>query len=81
MVDSKENYKFVLGVKGLRPVSCGHNHYLKSVFLKVVQMYLAHFSVWESSLQLKSYSLLQLDIRHHQFSTCHCVSCVNKILS
>ena len=36
MVDSKENYKFDLGVKGLRPVSYGHNHYLKSVFLKVV---------------------------------------------
>ena len=32
MVDSKENYKFDLGVRGLRPVSCGHNQYLKSVF-------------------------------------------------
>ena len=36
MVDSKENYKFDLGVKGLRPVSCVYNHYLKAVFPKVV---------------------------------------------
>ena len=33
MVDSKENYKFDLGVKGLRPVSCGHNHYMLDTFL------------------------------------------------